>query len=151
MLTDILADTILWFQRAKPQPTSKDFHTQLGCHFEEVAEMIATLRGLDQRTRDHLEDALSMVSSLASYLKAGDNLVQVDHENRVEFLDALCDQIVTAAGCGHMANMHIRNAMAEVNRSNFSKFDDQGQPIFDANRKIQKGPNYSKAHLTPYV
>ena len=40
--------------------------------------------------------------------------------------------------------------MDEVNDSNFSKFED-GQPIFDANRKIIKGSGYRKPNLEPFL
>jgi hypothetical protein len=40
--------------------------------------------------------------------------------------------------------------MAEVNASNWSKFVD-GHPLFDTNQKIQKGPDYVKARLEPYL
>jgi len=32
-----------WFKAAKPNPTEKDKATQIGAHFEEVAEMMQTL------------------------------------------------------------------------------------------------------------
>lgn len=36
----------------------------------------------------------------------------------------------------------------EVNRSNFSKLDDNGQPIFRSDGKVLKSPNYSPADLS---
>lgn len=32
----------LWHKRARPEPTDKDFNVQLGCHLEEVVEMLGT-------------------------------------------------------------------------------------------------------------
>jgi predicted HAD superfamily Cof-like phosphohydrolase len=71
-------------------------------------------------------------------------------QSKIELLDSLADQIVTAIGVAHMFGFDISGALAEVNRSNFSKFED-GKPVFDANGKITKGKNYTPPELTPYI
>lgn len=70
--------------------------------------------------------------------------------NKVELLDSLADQIVTAVGVAHMMGFDILGALEEVNRSNFSKFED-GKPVFDANGKITKGKDYVKPNLEHFV
>ena len=40
-------------------------------------------------------------------------------------------------------------AIDEVDRSNWSKFDEDGKPIFNENGKVMKGPNYTKPKLKP--
>jgi predicted HAD superfamily Cof-like phosphohydrolase len=149
-----LTITELWFKRAKPEPTPQNFNTQLGVHLEEIVEMLDTMRfyaphfqggtiaGKDMSLRNKLH-------VLAEDLKSGH--VRAEVENRVEFLDALADQIVTATGSGYMAGMNVPVAMDRVNASNFSKFDDNGMPLFDANGKIKKGPNYRKVNLEDLV
>ena len=86
---------------------------------------------------------------LAEDLKSGK--VQAVVEDRIEFLDSLADQIVTATGAGYMAGMKVPAALDRVNASNFSKFSDDGMPLFDANGKIEKGPNYKKVNLEGLV
>ena len=76
--------------------------------------------------------------------------VNVEDVDRTELLDALCDQIVTAVGVAHMFGLDIEGALAEVTRSNYSKFVD-GAPVFDANGKIAKPATYSKPDLTPFL
>ena len=44
----------------------------------------------------------------------------------------------------------IMGALAEANRSNWSKFVD-GCPVFDANGKIAKPASYSPPELSPFV
>lgn len=150
-MRDILATTLGWFCKAFPTPTSKNFHTQLGCHLEEVGEMLDTLSS-DAETRHLISDAQVALKHLADHLKASDNVVWVENEDDAEFLDAICDQIVTAAGVGHMAQLPVLPAMAEVNRSNFSKFDPEtGEPIYNDNMKVMKGPAYTKPDLLPFV
>jgi predicted HAD superfamily Cof-like phosphohydrolase len=145
----IFSETAGWFQKAVPQPGAKNFTTQLGVHFEEVREMVQELVGSDQETMNLLVNAEQALHALAQHLKKNEHSVSIN--NRVEYLDALCDQIVTATGCAHMAGMNIVSGLNEVNRSNFSKFDDNGEPIFDDNRKVMKSLNYSKADLSPFV
>ncbi len=130
----------LWHKRARPNPTDKDFSVQLGCHFEELAEMMDTLCVFGSFDGLPLTEAHAAVSKLAELLKGGTALASIDR--RKELLDALADQIVTAVGVGHCARMDVPSALEEVNKSNWSKFDDAGEPIFNANGKIAKGPNY---------
>jgi predicted HAD superfamily Cof-like phosphohydrolase len=139
----------LWFKRAVPEPSNRNRNVQLGVHLEEVAEMLEALRGTDRESRLALDEALRAVSSLANGLKSMNLAVEVT--NRVEFIDSVCDQIVTAAGCAHMHGMDADGALCEVNASNWSKFDADGKPVFDANGKIAKGPLYFKPNLTDFV
>lgn len=146
---DTIAGTLLFFQKAVPNPEEKNFSTQLGCHFEEVREMIQELIGTDETSSTILLEADQALHRLAEHLKQ--NLHVVSINDRVAYLDAICDQIVTGTGCAHMAGMDIVGAMAEVNSSNLSKFDEYGNPIFDDNQKVMKGPNYRKADLNSFV
>ncbi len=90
------------------------------------------------------------MKALASRLKTMPNGVVVVEENRLAFLDAMVDQVVTATGSAQHLGMNIAGGLDEVNRSNWSKFVD-GKPIFDENGKIAKGPDYFKADLSPFV
>ena len=138
--------TQLWFKRAIPKPTDDNFHVQLGCHFEEVGEMVATLKGrdgLDERMLRNLQEELELMSRALK-----NKNIKVFIADRKEFLDATTDQIVTATGCAHMAGMDQAEALNRINTSNFSKFDANGFPIFDANGKIAKNlATYKKADL----
>ena len=49
-----------------------------------------------------------------------------------------------------MFGLDIEGALAEVIRSNYSKFVD-GKPVFDANGKIAKPATYSPPDLTAFV
>jgi predicted HAD superfamily Cof-like phosphohydrolase len=151
MTRDHISDTQLWFEKALPNPTSKNLHTQLGVHFEEVGEMMDALTARDSDTQDLLVTARTALHRLAEHLKAEDNILRIQAEDRIEVLDALCDQIVTAVGVGHMLNMDVPDGLAEVNRSNFSKFDAEGKPIFNENQKVMKGPNYRAPDLTAFT
>ena len=129
----------LWHERARPAPTDADFNVQLGCHFEEIGEMIAVIGTDDVETQHYVNRALVSVLKLAEHLKSGGVVSVTD---RKEFLDSLCDQVVTGVGVGHCAKVNVVEGVNRVNTSNWSKYDVDGQPIFHANGKIMKGPRY---------
>jgi len=141
-MTKHISDIKTWFQLAVPEPTDKSRAVQIGVHFEEVAEMLDATGDL------HEADALS---TIADYYKTQcGGITLAGAMSRKELLDALCDQIVTATGVAHMFGLDIEGALAEVIRSNNSKFVD-GKPVFDANGKIAKPATYSPPDLTAFV
>lgn len=141
-----------WFKKAKPNSTHADFQVQLGVHFEEISEMCDALTGVDQRTKNMIAVVRDQAHLLAERLKTGGEelRVMVTPEDRVDFLDGLCDQIVTATGSGVFSGLLMTPAVEEVDRSNWSKYVD-GEAIFDENGKITKGPDYFKPDLRKYT
>lgn len=146
-----LLDTKTWFEKARPNPTLQDVQAQLGVHCEEVSEMLNALGSDDSRLDTLLYIAKASMQDLANHLKGTSGHPRIQVLNPDEMLDGLCDQIVTATGVAHTLGYNIVAAMTEVNRSNFSKFDEQGNPIYNENKKVMKGPNYSAPDLTPYL
>jgi len=150
VIRPILSETKGWFEKAIPNPNIKNFTTQLGVHCEEVAEMLEEISAQDSEASRLLSNAFFAMKQLSMHLKKNGG-VSVEEENRVPFLDSICDQLVTATGVAHMSSFDPLGALNEVNRSNFSKFDENGNPIFDENMKVTKGRNYTKPDLTPFV
>lgn len=140
-----------WHRRACPAPDARAFDVQLGCHFEEIAELLDTL-GIygeeGERDTDVSPLAWTQLRTLADGLKSGRLTARI-HDRR-GFLDGLCDGIVTAVGVGYRAGMNVPEATTEVDISNWSKFDEAGKPIFDERGKVAKGPNYKPPHLEGY-
>ena len=137
----------LWHRRARPTPTERDFSIQLGCHLEEIVEMLDALV-FDLPTGEMLGEhtmARSALNELSQYLKK--NVAIAVAFDREEFLDSLADQVVTAIGVGYCAGMKTSDACRQVNQSNWSKFVD-GQPVFDAQGKIAKPATYVPPDLT---
>ena len=139
-----------WFQKAVPEPKSKNINTQLGVHIEEVAEMLDEMYSRDHVTYDLIKEACTVMEQLAERLKITEIEDLILLPNREKFLDSLCDQIVTATGVGHMMGMNLPDALDEVNKSNYSKFVN-GEPIFNENLKIIKGPDYLIANVKPFI
>lgn len=144
-----LLTTEHFFKKWCPTPSDKNFQTQTGVHFEEITEMLETFKGTDRITQSMLTAAYVALHGLALHLKNSNFCIEI--LDREGFLDSLGDQIVTATGTGYMAGMDVPNAFGEINRSNTSKFDENGEPILDQNLKMMKGPHYFKPNLKPYI
>lgn len=108
---------------------------------------------LNAITSNNLERA-SQIDALRAAIDHVGNLLKKDNniviKDSVELLDSLADQIVTATGVGTFLGMNVPGALAEVNRSNYSKFED-GEPVFNENMKVMKGKDYTPPDLTPYI
>ena len=135
-----------WFKAAKPNPSTADVCVQIGCHYEEVSEMGAALCD-DDVVCELADTALLYKMNPNWYIGA---IEELSADARVELLDALCDQIVTAVGVAYMMGMDIEGALAEVNRSNWSKFEG-GVPVFNEQGKIAKGVEYTPPELSDYI
>jgi len=143
----------LWHQKARPQPNNDAFQVQLGCHFEEITEMLEALE-LDQSSALS-EDVVAFHNLLVSIHYVAEKLkkgqLKLAIKSPVALLDSLADQVVTAVGVGHCAGFQTAKAVAEVDRSNWSKFGADGNPIFNVNGKIIKGPLYKAPELAEFA
>ena len=143
-----LAETYEWFVRAVPKPTEKNLAVQTGVHVEEVVEFLSELRTADLELLSRTTAAIKAMHELGEYLKT--QTTSISFPNRIETLDAICDQLVTTTGVAWMLNIDPVGGLAEVNRSNWSKFVN-GLPQFDANGKIMKAGDYTKPNLQPFA
>ncbi len=144
-------NTLNWFKQALPNPTAVNFTVQLGVHLEEISETLdALVLNSDDATKIvQAQWWIGALKRLATALKTGE--VYVDGVRSVgELIDGLADQHVTLTGLAHIAGLDFEGAKAEVDRSNFSKFV-EGQPIFNENGKIAKGPNYVPPNLESFI
>lgn len=146
-MSDIITQTKKWFEIAVPNPTSKNISTQIGCHLEEVAEMLETISSVNKDDAKIIASLNDAIVYVANRVKQNGSIVVKDH---IGLLDSLADQIVTATGVGTFLGMNVPGALAEVNRSNYSKFED-GEPVFNENKKVMKGKDYTPPDLTPYI
>lgn len=142
-----IKQTLEWFRAAVPNPTNRTLSVQIGCHLEEFSEMLEAVTATGP-TDDALEIAFKALCIASTDLKSGEACAECLDE--VDLLDSLCDQIVTAIGIAHMLGMDIEGALAEVNRANFSKFEN-GRPVFLEGGKIGKSKDYVAPDLSRFV
>ena len=72
-------------------------------------------------------------------------------DDMVEIADALTDILYVTYGAGVAFGIELDPCFHEVHRSNMSKLDEYGKPIYREDGKVLKGPGYSKPNLTPFI
>ena len=68
-----------------------------------------------------------------------------------EAVDALTDILYVTYGAGHAFGVNLDKCFDEVQRSNMSKLDKNGKPIYNESGKVMKGPNYFEPNLKKFV
>ena len=69
----------------------------------------------------------------------------------LEVADALTDILYVTYGAGHAFGIDLDKCFEEVQRSNMSKLDENGKPIFNELGKVMKGPKYFKPNLSKFI
>ena len=69
----------------------------------------------------------------------------------LEVADALTDILYVTYGAGHAFGIDLDKCFDEVQNSNMSKLDENGEPIYNEYGKVMKGPNYFKPDLSKFV
>ena len=77
--------------------------------------------------------------------------IAIDTKNLVEVADAFTDILYVAYGAGHAFGINLDKCFDEVQQSNMSKLDDQGNPIYNDSGKVMKGPKYFKPDLSKFI
>jgi len=103
--------------------------------FLKLGEYVAFRRRLVEEELDEMDQAIGLLSV---------------YDILIEMFDAGLDILYfgygTLLGLGLTPEI-IEAGMAEVHRSNMSKLDENGKPIFREDGKVLKGPNYSPPDL----
>lgn len=139
-----------WFEKAVPTPTDDNLNIQMACHLEEVAEMLSTMTGIDDSSELDIRLLQERIEAFSTSMK--ERVITFTINDRKEFFDAILDQVVTGVGVGHMVGLDVPKGLQRVNESNFSKFREDGTPIFDEQGKIMKNPStYKKVVLDDLI
>jgi predicted HAD superfamily Cof-like phosphohydrolase len=71
----------------------------------------------------------------------------------VEIADALGDMMYILYGtiCKHGLQDRIADIFDEIHRSNMSKLDSNGNPIYREDGKVMKGENYFRPNIAKYL
>ena len=139
-ITGVLIATDEWFAvvLANDAPGTDRFPVQLGCHLEEIVEMLVELE-LEGELDQEVANAVASLTKVADALKTA--RVEVGTTNEVAFCDSLLDQRVTGTGLLKMLGVDVAESVARVDVANFTKFVD-GKPLYKEGGKIAKGPNF---------
>ena len=71
----------------------------------------------------------------------------LNEKNMEETADALTDILYVTYGAGHAFGIDLDKCFDEVQKSNMSKLDKFGNPIYDDQGKVMKGPLYFKPNF----
>ena len=114
----------------------KEFHTAFGLGVSQ--EMKACLGEQKNSLRFNL-----MKEENEEYWEA------VQNNDLVEIADALGDMLYILCGTilEHGLQHKIEAVFDEIQRSNMSKLDEDGKPIYREDGKVMKGPNYFKPNF----
>ena len=69
----------------------------------------------------------------------------------LEVADALTDILYVTYGAGHAFGINLDKCFDEVQNSNMSKLNENGEPIYNESGKVMKGPNYFKPDLLKFI
>ena len=75
----------------------------------------------------------------------------MDNNNLLEVADALTDILYVTYGAGHAFGINLDDCFDEVQKSNMSKLDDKGKPIYNEFGKVMKGSKYFKPDLSKFI
>ena len=75
----------------------------------------------------------------------------LNNKDLLEVADALTDILYVTYGAGHAFGIDLDKCFEEVQKSNMSKLDEKGVPIYNDNGKVMKGPNYFKPDLSKFI
>ena len=120
--------------------------------YELIAEEGAELKAALLDLFDLYEKARSRHQSLSKFLfrSAADNVVRW-HKAKKEVADALGDILVVTIGTALAFGLDIEEIMRRIHKSNMSKLGKNGKPIYRADGKVMKGPNYFPPELADLV
>lgn len=124
--------------------------TQVGCHLEEIGELLDELIVVGSTAdNESLAMASTRIKGIAHRLKQGNTGVRI--KDRVAFLDGLCDGEVTGNGVAYLAGFDKEEADRRVLFSNESKLNEDGTPVILPGGKIGKSDRYVKPFLADCV
>ena len=73
------------------------------------------------------------------------------NKDLLEVADALTDILYVTYGAGHAFGINLDKCFEEVQKSNMSKLDESGKPIYNDSGKVMKGPKYFKPDLKKFL
>ena len=117
---------------------------KVGLFMKTFNQEVKTSSGLSSKKINSLR--ISLIAEELDELKKA-----ISEDNIVEVADALTDILYVTYGAGHAFGINLDICFNEVQESNMSKLDKTGQPIFNENGKVMKGPNYFKPDLSKFL
>ena len=120
-------------------------------NFEKVGKFMKTF-GQDVKTNSGLSsEKINLLRIKLIEEELGEFKKAINEKNLIEVADALTDILYVTYGAGHAFGIDLDKCFNEVQKSNMSKLDDKGKPIYNDLGKVMKGPNYFKPNLSKFL
>jgi len=102
--------------------------------------------GISETPKDSLGESINLLRYNLMKEENEEYLEAVQNKDIVEIADALGDMLYILCGTilEHGLQYKIEEVFDEIQRSNMSKLDHNGLPIYREDGKVMKGPNYFK-------
>ena len=120
-------------------------------NFEKVGKFMKTF-GQEVKSKSSLSSdkinnlRISLIEEELDELKNA-----INQKNLLEVADALTDLLYVTYGAGHAFGINLDKCFDEVQKSNMSKLDLNGKPIYSEKGKVLKGPKYFKPNLSDFL
>ena len=120
-------------------------------NFEKVGKFMKTF-GQDVKTNSGLSsEKINLLRIKLIEEELGEFKKAINEKNLIEVADALTDILYVTYGAGHAFGIDLDKCFDEVQKSNMSKLDTNGKPIYNEFGKVMKGPNYFKPNLEKFL
>ena len=120
-------------------------------NFQKVGLFMSTF-GQEVKTKSELSSDKINSLRLSLIKEELDELTKAINENDIlEVADALTDILYVTYGAGHAFGINLDKCFEEVQKSNMSKLDKNGKPIYNEIGKVMKGPDYFKPDLSKFI
>jgi predicted HAD superfamily Cof-like phosphohydrolase len=116
---------------------------------EEMSELIEAI-GARHAKNKHLCRAVDLIDHARDQIEMA-NDYEFDDVDLVEVADALGDLDYITSGAALTFGIPLPQVVAEIHRSNMTKLGEDGQPIYNDEGKVVKGPGFEKPQLTPII
>ena len=120
-------------------------------NFNDVKTFMETY-GQEVKTKSEFPDEKIVKLRIDLIKEELDELTEaIKNKDIVEVADALTDILYVTYGAGHSFGINLDKCFSEVQKSNMSKLDKDGNPIFNESGKVMKGPNYFQPNLKKFL
>lgn len=120
-------------------------------NFEKVKDFMDVF-GQEVKTKAEFPDINTSALRLKLINEEYKELVEsMEQQDLIGVADALTDLLYVVYGAGLAFGINLDECFDEVHRSNMSKLDSNGNPIYREDGKVMKGPNFFEPNLEKII
>ena len=120
-------------------------------NFEKVKDFMDVF-GQEVKTKAEFPDINTSTLRLKLINEEYKELVEsMEQQDLIGVADALTDLLYVVYGAGLAFGINLDECFDEVHRSNMSKLDSNGNPIYREDGKVMKSPNYFEPNLEKII